>query len=98
MQRFTLTWSGTTARVPSRTHEQRKAPALFGLGQLEAIPLDDLRSRSDPFDADRDGISGRLPWREDCFGRFGWQSSVCDLSTFVTGALSRELGIEMLPR
>ena len=51
-----------------------------------------------PFDADRDGISGRLPWREDCFGRFGWQSSVCDLSTFVTGALSRELGIEMLPR
>lgn len=97
-QRFVLNWIGEAVRTATGADERRKAPALFGLGWVEAIPLEDLRARADPFDGDRDGISGRLPWREDCVGRFGWQSSVCDLATFVTGALSRELGIETLPR
>jgi CxxC motif-containing protein (DUF1111 family) len=97
-QRFALTSGGTTLRIPSRTSDRRKPPALFALGLLEAIQVEDMRLHSDPFDADRDGISGRLPWRDDCFGRFGWQSTVCDIQSFVTGALSRELGIESMPR
>jgi CxxC motif-containing protein (DUF1111 family) len=97
-QRFALTPIGATIRIPSTTKARRKPPSLFGLGQLEAIPVEDLRSHSDAFDANHDGISGRLPWRDDCFGRFGWQSSVCDIRTFVEGALSRELGIVTGPR
>jgi CxxC motif-containing protein (DUF1111 family) len=31
-------------------------------------------------------------------GRFGWQSSTCDVATFVRTALHHELGIETLPR
>lgn len=97
-QRFGLTSTGATVWVAPMTIERRRPPALFGLGHLEAIQTGDLHLRSDPFDADRDGISGRLPWRDECVGRFGWQSSVCDIQSFVTGALSRELGIETLPR
>ena len=96
-QRLALVPSGATIRTSPRTAERRKPPALFGLGYLESIPLQTLRLRSDAGDADRDGISGRLPWRDACFGRFGWQSSVCDIHTFVTGALSGELGIDALP-
>ncbi len=96
-QRLALSSDGATIRSMARSNERRKPPALFGLGHLETIPVEHLRSRSDPSDTDGDGISGRLPWREDCVGRFGWQSSVCDLETFVVSALSREMGIESLP-
>lgn len=97
-QRFALGPSGAIVRVPSRTYTRRRPPALFGLGYLEAIPIDELRSRSDPFDQNKDGISGRLPWRDDCFGRLGWQSAVCDVQSFVRTALHLELGILTVPR
>lgn len=97
-QRFAIMPTGTIVSVRPVTPTRRMPPALFGLGYLEAIPTDDLRSRSDPLDADRDGISGRVPWRDECFGRFGWQSTVCDIASFVIGALSREIGIDMLPK
>lgn len=96
-QRFHLTRSGRVVTLPVGDSPARRPPALFGLGQLEAVRPDDLRRRSDPFDRDGDGISGRLPWREDCFGRFGWQSTVCDLRAFVDGALSGEMGVETRP-
>ena len=97
-QRFTLDGSGRTVTLPIRAAGRRRTPSLFGMGHLEGISSDDLRARSDDFDRDGDGISGRLPWRDDCFGRFGWQSSVCNIPSFVEGALSRELGIETFPR
>jgi CxxC motif-containing protein (DUF1111 family) len=84
--------------LPLATHARRRPPALFGLGQLEAIPIEQLQLRSDPSDGDADGVSGRLPWRDECFGRFGWQSTVCDIHTFVVGALNNELGIVSFPR
>lgn len=37
----------------------RVAPAVFGSGLLEAIPEAQIMERSDPDDADKDGISGR---------------------------------------
>jgi CxxC motif-containing protein (DUF1111 family) len=97
-QRFAVTPTGATVQISSSADERRKPPPLFGLGLLEAISIDDLRSHSDPFDADRDGVSGRLPLRDDCYGRFGWQSTVCDIGMFVEGALNNELGIETKPR
>ncbi len=96
--RFVTARGGEIATIPSNTDERRRTPPLFGLGQLEAFAIEDLRSRDDPFDVDGDGISGRLPWRDDCFGRFGWQSTMCDVRTFVIGALTHELGIVSLPR
>ncbi|MDF2365858.1 di-heme oxidoredictase family protein, partial [Sneathiella sp.] len=58
----------------------RVAPAVIGLGLLEAISEEDLLALADPDDADDDGISGRLNhvWdqgeKEMRIGRFGWKS------------------------
>src|SRR5690606_34103974 len=38
----------------------RVAPAVFGLGLLEAIPEETLRGWADPEDKNKDGISGRI--------------------------------------
>jgi CxxC motif-containing protein (DUF1111 family) len=43
----------------------RIAPAVIGVGLLEAIPDSVLAALADPDDADRDGISGRVHWRND---------------------------------
>jgi CxxC motif-containing protein (DUF1111 family) len=42
----------------------RIAPAVIGAGLLEAVPDSLLAALADPEDADRDGISGRVHWRE----------------------------------
>ena len=38
----------------------RSAPAVFGLGLLEAVSAGDLFAMADPRDRNRDGISGRV--------------------------------------
>ena len=72
---------------------QVTAPALLGLGLLEAVPDEVLLEWADPDDADGDGISGRLPRLSDGrtarFGRKGDASTVRD---FVVTALRFELG------
>lgn len=97
-QRFAFDPGGAVISAASGAHARRRPPALFGLGYLEAIPIEELRFRSDPFDRDGDGISGRLPRRDDCVGRFGWQSAVCDVAAFVRTALHHELGLVTVPR
>lgn len=97
-QRLSLSLTGSTRPVRSTTHIERRTPPLFGVGQLESIPVQQLLARSDPFDADQDGVSGRLPLRDGCYGRFGWQSTVCDVPSFVTSALTHEIGILVFPR
>lgn len=97
-QRFALDDQGRNISMPRAAHTRRRPPTLFGLGDLEAVSINQLRSATDSLDVDGDGISGRLPWREDCYGRFGWQSTVCDIQTFVVGALNNELGIVTFPR
>lgn len=97
-QRFSLAATRNPAAVQPGARSRRRTPPLFGLGQLEAVPAKELLSRSDPFDADGDGISGRLPWRDHCYGRFGWQSAACDVESFVVSALMHEIGIVSFPR
>ena len=59
----------------------RIAPAIMGMGLLEAIPEDRIRELSDPDDSDGDGISGRpnevwdIRRNELALGRFGWKSN-----------------------
>jgi len=96
--RFRLDANGNTVPLISTPTFRRRPPALFGVGLLEAIPDRELRSRSDPLDDDHEGVSGRLPERFGCVGRFGWQSTACDIESFVVWALSNELGIISAPK
>jgi CxxC motif-containing protein (DUF1111 family) len=94
---FTIDVRGRIEETTRRTRTRRRPPSLLGLGQLEAIPVEKIRARIDVLDADRDGISGRLPIRDDCPGRFGWQSVSCDLPAFIRSALLHELGVVTFP-
>ncbi len=66
----------------------RLAPALFGVGLLEAIPSHELLARADPEDKDSDGISGSVGT-----GRFGWKAELSNLEEQTGQALSLDLGI-----
>jgi len=77
----------------------RQAPAVFGLGLLEAIPAADLIAAADPDDADGDGISGRVNQVWDgaraavAIGRFGHKASMPDLIQQAAGAYAADLGV-----
>jgi CxxC motif-containing protein (DUF1111 family) len=77
----------------------RVAPAMIGLGLLEAVPDAELLAASDPDDADGDGISGRANYVWDAasvtrrLGRFGWKANVASLRAQITGAAAGDLGL-----
>ena len=66
---------------PDLVAEVRMAPAMIGLGLLEALPDATLEAFADPEDADGDGISGRVQRVVDAItgerviGRFGWKAT-----------------------
>jgi len=86
---------------PSRSllMSPRVAPALIGLGLLEAIPEQVLRAREDPDDQDQDGISGRANWVWDIqrgaegFGRFGWKAEQPTVEQQSASAFFADLGV-----
>jgi CxxC motif-containing protein (DUF1111 family) len=77
----------------------RVAPVVFGLGLLEAVPDQLILSKSDPRDADRDGISGRVNLVYDAVhqqravGRFGWKANTPNLMQQTAGAFNGDMGI-----
>ena len=77
----------------------RVAPQVFGMGLLEAIPEADILGKSDPDDADGDGISGRanMVWSvrdgETRLGRFGWKANVPTVEQQIAGAFHGDIGI-----
>ncbi len=77
----------------------RTAPAMIGLGLLEAVPEETLRALADPDDLDGDGISGRVNvvWNvgegRATVGRFGWKANVPTVEQQVAGAFNGDLGI-----
>lgn len=77
----------------------RVAPAVIGLGLLEAIPVERLEALADPDDADGDGIRGRLNrvWDETAgahaVGRFGWKAEQPTVRQQVAGAFLGDMGI-----
>ena len=80
---------------PAATEVARFTPTpLFGLGLVEAIPEQTIRSRADPDDADGDGISGRVGRTIDGrVGRFGRKGEFATIEDFTHGALRLEMGI-----
>lgn len=77
----------------------RVAPAVFGLGLLEAIDEADIVAWADPEDRDGDGISGRVNrvWNTASgavrLGRFGWKANKASLRDQTAGALLGDMGI-----
>jgi CxxC motif-containing protein (DUF1111 family) len=78
----------------------RRAPIpLFGAGLVEAILDETLLGLEDPFDRDRDGVSGRAAVIVDVatgdrrVGRFGWKAQHATLLAFGADAYRNEMGI-----
>jgi CxxC motif-containing protein (DUF1111 family) len=77
----------------------RVAPALVGVGLLEAVPEATITARADPDDADGDGISGRPNQVWDAVagrtvvGRFGWKANVATVEQQVAGAFVGDIGV-----
>ncbi len=77
----------------------RVAPAVIGLGLLQAITEDRLEELADPDDADGDGISGRINRVPDvssgtlAVGRFGWKAEQPTVRQQSAGAFLGDMGI-----
>ncbi len=80
-------------------HSGRVAPAVFGLGLIEAINENDILSKADPEDQDKDGISGRphyildVPSKTLKIGKYGWKATRATLLHHITGAASQDMGL-----
>jgi CxxC motif-containing protein (DUF1111 family) len=77
----------------------RVAPAVVGLGVLEAIPEATLRSLPDPGDSNGDGVSGRfnIVWDQQAgrwrIGRFGWKAEQPGVHQHTAAAFRGDIGI-----
>jgi CxxC motif-containing protein (DUF1111 family) len=77
----------------------RVAPAMIGLGLLEAIPEQRLLDLTDPDDADGDGISGHENQVWDVLagglrvGRFGWKAEQPSIRQQSAAAFVGDLGV-----
>lgn len=77
----------------------RLAPALVGMGLLEAMDEKTIQDLADPNDANGDGISGRVQTLTDPqtgqlrLGRFGWKAGQARLSHQIASALNQDMGV-----
>jgi CxxC motif-containing protein (DUF1111 family) len=77
----------------------RVAPAMIGLGLLEAVPESTLQLLSDPDDKDGDGISGHanVVWNQVTgrmdVGRFGWKAEQPSVVLQSAAAFQGDIGI-----
>jgi CxxC motif-containing protein (DUF1111 family) len=84
---------------PDTMISPRVAPAMIGLGLLEAIPEAEIRAAADPDDRDGDGVSGRPNEVWDVrrgavvLGRFGWKAGQPTVEQQSAGAFLGDMGI-----
>ena len=84
---------------PEARLSPRVAPAIVGMGLLEAIPETAILALADPDDADDDGISGRPNMVWDVrngnltLGRFGWKANQPTVEQQTAGAFLGDMGI-----
>lgn len=94
------TFTDTYQPLPKEVEvSPRVAPAVFGLGLLEAIPENVILAYADEADVDGDGISGKPNYVWDVveqrynFGRFGWKANQPTLLQQVAAAYHDDMGI-----
>lgn len=96
---ITLTDPGYGPLPADLRRSARTAPAVFGVGLLEAVPEADLLARADPDDRDGDGISGRarmvIEPRSGArrIGRFGWKAGAATVEQQSANAFAGDIGI-----
>jgi len=77
----------------------RVAPAVIGMGLLEAIPEPTLLALADPQDRDGDGIAGKpnMVWDvlagKRILGRFGWKAGVPSIRQQIATAAIGDIGL-----
>lgn len=77
----------------------RVAPAVHGLGLLEAVAAKDILRLADPEDKNKDGVSGRPNWLPGkasgakVLGRLGWKANQPSLRQQAAGAANGDLGL-----
>ncbi len=80
-------------------HSLRIAPPIIGLGLLEQIADQQIEALADPFDLNKDGISGKpnyvwnLETQTKDLGRFGWKAKHPSLAQQNSQALSQDIGL-----
>ena len=96
---YTFTGLNYGPMHPDTLASPRVAPAMVGLGLLEAVPEQTLMELADPDDDDGDGISGRpnRVWdkrrQRTVVGRFGWKANQPTVAQQVAGAFLGDIGI-----
>lgn len=83
---------------PHTSLSPRMAPAMVGLGLIEAIAEEDILAKADPDDRNGDGISGRPPWTRASdgqvrLGRFGWKGEQANVRDQSAHAFLGDIGI-----
>ncbi len=84
---------------PETMLSPRVAPAMIGLGLLEAIAEEDILTNADPDDEDGDGISSKpnRVWSHEhdqvMLGRFGWKAGNPTLHQQNSDAMAGDIGI-----
>ena len=87
------------AMHPDTLVSPRVAPAIVGMGLLEAIPEANILAEADLDDADGDGVSGKanMVWDQrrggPALGRFGWKANQPTVEQQTAGAFLGDLGI-----
>jgi len=80
----------------------RLTNSSMAFGLVEAIPDAQIAAHADEFDANGDGISGRVHWVMPLeaapgsplrAGRFGWKAQVATVLTFSSDAARNEMGL-----
>jgi CxxC motif-containing protein (DUF1111 family) len=77
----------------------RIAPAVFGVGLLEAVPERVIMGNADPTDKNDDGISGKanrvfdVRTKRTALGRFGWKANVPTVEQQNASAFNGDIGI-----
>jgi CxxC motif-containing protein (DUF1111 family) len=93
-------FSGGYVALPSNVMiSPRVTPVNFGVGLLEAVPEEEIRSLAFHGGSSRDGVRGRanVVWnaieRRYALGRFGWKANAPSLLQQVAGAFNGDMGV-----